>query len=254
MGHVLVFAIQKGGSGKTASVVSLAPIFAEHGARVLAIDIDPQTNLTEGLGIDPTSYDYSSYEVLLNPEQGVGYATIKTEYGVDLVPSTIDLAGAELELAGKIGREMLLFEALKEARQSYDYILIDPPPTLGLFTLNALTAADAVLIPMQTHPDAFKAIPKLESTVELVRKLNPALHIGGIFCTLTDNTNVSQVLEKKVRDQYGELVFRTSIPRNTKMPEAKLARIPISAYSPHSAAAVAYYDISREIEARYGQQ
>src|SRR3712207_2199554 len=138
MGTVFVFAIQKGGVGKTASVNTLSPLLAQRGARVLAIDIDPQANLTEGLGVELDTYEYSSYEVLLNPEQGIAFATIKTRWGVDLVPSTLDLAGAELELAGQLGRELLLHKALQQARKQYDYILIDPPPTLGLFTINAL--------------------------------------------------------------------------------------------------------------------
>lgn len=253
MAHILAFVIQKGGVGKTASVNNLAPMLVQRGARVLAIDIDPQANLTEGLGIDADTYEYSSYEVLLNPEQGVGFATLRTPSGVDLVPSTLDLAGAELELAGKIGRETLLGKALRKAREQYDYILIDPPPTLGLFTINALAAADAVLIPLQTHPDAYKALPKLEATIELVRELTPTLHIGGIFCTLTDNTNISQVIEQRVRAQYTDLVFKTTIPRNTKLAEAKLAKQPITMYAPNSPGAAAYDQLSREIEARYGR-
>ncbi len=253
MGHVLAFVIQKGGVGKTASVNNLAPMLAARGARVLAIDIDPQANLTEGLGVETDSYDYSSYEVLLNPEQGTHFATVQTSSGVDLVPSTLDLAGAELELAGKIGRETLLSKALRQARAQYDYILIDPPPTLGLFTINAMAAADALIIPMQTHPDAYKALPKLEATIEQVRDLNADLHIGGIVCTLTDNTNVSQVIEQRVRERYGELVFRTNIPRNTKLAEAKMAKQPITSYAPQSAGAVAYDQLSQEIEGRYGR-
>ncbi len=253
MGYVLTFAIQKGGSGKTASVISLAPIFAQWGARVLVVDTDPQANLTDGLGVDDDSFEYTTYEVLLNPEQGTEFATVKTQYGVDLVPSNIDLAGAEYELSAKIGRELLLAKAIKQARQTYDYILIDPPPTLGFFTLNALAAADAVIIPMQTHPDAYKAVPKLEATIDAVRELNSQLHIGGVFCTMTDRTSVSQTLEDQVRKRYEQVMFRTNIPRNTAMPEAKLARQPVSVYAPRSAAAVAYHDLAREIEGRYGR-
>ena len=250
MGIVVAFPIQKGGSGKTAAVVNLAPIFAEWGLRVLAVDLDPQANLTEGLGISSDSYEYSSYEVLLNPEQGTSFATLQTSYGVDLVPSTLDLAGAELELSGKIGREMLLAKALKQVRGDYDYIFLDPPPTLGLFTVNALAAADVVIIPMQTHPDAYKALAKLEATIGLVHELNPKVHIGGIICNLTDSTNVSQVIEEKARLQYGDLVFTTPIPRNTKIPEAKLAGVPITVYSPKSQGAQAYYQLAREMKER----
>ncbi len=253
MGHVLAFAIQKGGSGKTASVYNLGPLLAERGAKVLIIDIDPQANATDGFGVGESEHEYSTYEVLLNPQQGTAFATITTDAGVDLIPSTIDLAGAELELAGKIGREQLLAKALKQTRNQYDYVLIDPPPTLGLFTINALAAADAVLIPLQAHPDAYKAIPKLEATVELVRDLNPQLHIGGIFCTMTDRTNVSVTIENKTRERYGELVFHTAIPRNTTIAEAKLARQPISSYAPTSPGGIAYKQLAQEIDERYGR-
>jgi AAA domain len=139
--------MQKGGVG-----------LSERGARVLLIDSDPQANLTQGLGIDPAEVEYSIYEVLLNPEQGAAFATL-TVAGVDLVPLALALAGAELELAGKVGRELLLRKALKSLRDHYDYILIDPPPSLGLFALNALAAADAVIVPLQVHAYAFKARP-----------------------------------------------------------------------------------------------
>jgi chromosome partitioning protein len=253
MGHVLAFAIQKGGSGKTASVYNLGPLLAERGAKVLVIDIDPQANATDGLGVDTSTHEYSTYEVLLNPQEGTGFATITTDVGVDLIPSTIDLAGAELELAGKIGREQLLAKALRKTRDQYDYILIDPPPTLGLFTINALAAADAVLVPVQAHPDAYKAIPTLEATIDLVRDLNSRLQLGGMFCTMTDRTNVSVTIEEKTREQYGTLVFRTTIPRNTTIAEAKLARQPISTYAPTSAGGVAYAQLAEEIEERYGR-
>src|SRR3712207_1345373 len=154
MGHVFTFAIQKGGSGKTASAYNLGPIFAERNAKVLIIDIDPQANATDGLGVDIGSYNYSIYEVLLNPQRGVEFATLTTNWGVDLVPSPgIDLQGANDELAGKIGRELILSKALKQAREQYVYILIDPNPALTLLTINALAAADAILIPVQTHPE-----------------------------------------------------------------------------------------------------
>lgn len=253
MAHVLAFAIQKGGVGKTASVNNLGPILAARGARVLVIDLDPQANLTDGLDVELDAEGYFSYEVLLNPQQGTAFATQPTAYGVDLVPSTLDLASAELELAGKIGREQLLTKALRTTRDQYDYILIDPPPTLGIFTLNALTAADAVLIPLQTHPDAFKALPKLEATIALVRELNPRVQLGGIFGTITDTTNVSQVIEQRARQQYPDLMFTTTIPRNVKLAEAKLAKQPIRAYTPHSPGARAYTQLAQEIEERYGQ-
>jgi len=257
MAHILALAMQKGGVGKTTTTLSLGVALAERGARVLLIDIDPQANLTQGLGVDPAEVEYSIYEVLLNPEQGAGFATITTDHAqgrVSLVPSTLALAGAELELAGKVGRELLLRKALKNTREAYDYILIDPPPSLGLFTLNALATADAVIVPLQTHAYAFKAMPQLEATIDLVRELNPSLAIGGIVCTLADRrTNLSQAVEQQIRTRYGDLVFQTVIPTNTKLAEAPAAGAPISTYAPDSAGARAYAALAEEVEQRYGR-
>jgi len=254
MAHVLALAMQKGGVGKTTTALSLGVALAARGARVLLIDIDPQANLTQGLGIDPGDVEYSIYEVLLNPEQGTAFATLTTASGVDLVPSTLALAGAELELAGKVGREMLLRKALKGTRDRYDFILLDPPPSLGIFTLNALAAADAVIVPLQVHAYAFKAMPQLEATIELVRELNPQLAIGGIVCTLVDKrTSLSQIVETQIRAQYGALVFQTIIPVNTKLAEAPAVGTPISIYAPDSAGARAYAALAQEVEQRYGR-
>ena len=252
-GRVLALAMQKGGVAKTTSTENLAAALAGRGRRVLVIDIDPQANLTQGLGIDPAALDYSIYEVLLNPDRGVGFATIHTDTGIDLVPSTLALAGAELELAGKVGREMLLRKALKATREEYDYILIDPPPSLGLFTLNALAAADSVLVPFQVHVYSFKAMPQLQATIDLVHDLNPRLAIGVIVCTLSDRrTSLSQAVEQQIRESYGDLVFNTVIPVNVKLAEAPAAGKSIMAYAPDSAGAAAYTALAAEVEARYG--
>ena len=209
------------------------------------------------LGIDPDTLEYSVYEVLLNPEYGTKFATVQTESGVDLIPSSLALAGAELELAGKVGREQLLREALETSTTPYDYILIDAPPSLGLFTLNSLAAAHRVIVPLQVHVYAYKAMPKLEETIALVRKLNKPLAIGGIVCTMFDGrTNLSQVIEKRIRDTYGELVFRTVIPLNIKLAEAPASGQPITLYDPTSTGAQAYKHLAQEIMERfpYGQR
>jgi chromosome partitioning protein len=252
MSHILALAMQKGGVGKTTTALSLGVALAERGANVLLIDLDPQANLTQGLGIDPSELEYSVYEVLLNPEHGTDFATIQTDAGVKLIPSTLALAGAELELAGKVGRELLLRKALRETRHRYDYILIDPPPSLGLFTLNALAAADAVIVPLQVHAYAFNAMPQLETTIDLVRELNPPIHISGIVCTLADRrTNLSRVIEDEIRERYGELVFETIIPVNAKLAEAPGAGLPINTYAPTSTGARAYAALAEELEARH---
>ncbi|MBK9715596.1 MAG: ParA family protein [Kouleothrix sp.] len=252
MGHVIALAMQKGGVGKTTTALNLGAALAERGRRVLLIDIDPQANLTQGVGIDPSELDYSVYEVLLNPEQGTAFATRSTGAGVDLVPASLALAGAELELAGKVGRELLLRKALRATRGAYDYVLIDPPPSLGIFSLNALAAADTVLVPLQLHAYALKAMPQLEATIELVKEINPGLAIGGVVCTLADRrTNLGQEVERQVRQRYGGLVFETVIPINVKLAEAPTLGKPISQYAPSSSGAQAYAALATELETRY---
>ncbi len=253
MGHIFALAMQKGGVGKTTTTLSLGAALAERGRRVLLIDIDPQANLTQGLGVDPTTLEFSVYEVLLNPERGLAFATLHTEAGPDLVPAALELAGAELELAGKVGRELLLRKALRAARAQYDYVLIDPPPSLGLFSLNALAAADQVLVPLQLHAYALRAMPQLEATIALVQEINPGLEIGGVLCTLADRrTGLSQQIEREVRERYGALVFETSIPVNVKLAEAPSHGRPISSYAPSSSGAQAYAALAQELEYRYG--
>jgi chromosome partitioning protein len=254
MGHVFALAMQKGGVGKTTTTLNLGVGLARRRARVLLLDLDPQSNLTQGLGIRTEPPGYSIYEVLLNPKRGTAPATLPTRAGVDLVPATMALAGAERELASKIGRELLLRRALKAAREQYDYVLIDSPPSLGLFTLNALAAADAVLVPLQAHVYAFRSMPQLEAAIELVRELNAELSIGGIICTLVDRrTNLCQIVEQQARSRYGTLVFETVIPINTRLAEAPAAGEPIGNYAPNSAGAAAYAALAQEVEARYAR-
>ncbi len=254
MTHILAVAMQKGGVGKTTTALNLGVALAARDSRVLLIDADPQANLTQGLGVDPEATAYSIYEVLLNPEQGVAFATVPTAAGVDLVPSTLALAGAELELAGKVGRELLLRKALREITGRYDYVLIDAPPSLGLFTLNALAVAESVLVPLQVHAYALKAMPQLEATIDLVRELNPSLALGGIVCTFVDRrTSLSQSVEGEIRRRYGARVFATIIPVNTKLAESPAAGESISRYAPTSTGARAYETLAREVEERYGR-
>lgn len=252
--NIFALAMQKGGVGKTTTTLNLGVTLAQRGAKVLLIDIDPQANLSQGLNVDIENLDYSIYEVLLNPEHGCKFATLASESGIDIIPSTLALAGAELELAGKVGRELLLRKALRQAKEEYDYILIDPPPSLGLFTLNALAAATSVIVPLQVHAYAFKAMPKLEATIELIKELNPQISIGGIVCTLSDKrTNLSQLVEQQIRELYTELVFNTVIPLNTKLAEAPAIGEPITTYAPTSAGATAYNSLAEEVINRYGK-
>jgi chromosome partitioning protein len=252
--NILAFTMQKGGVGKTTTTLNLGVGLAQRGKRVLLIDIDPQADLTQGLGFDPTELEYSVYEVLLNPDHGVGFATLHTEIGVDLVPATIALAGAELELAGKVARELLLRDAIRATGQEYDYILIDPPPSLGLFTLNAMATATSLIVPLQTHVFAYKALPVLESAINLVKKLNPPLEIGGIVCTMVDKrTNLSQVIENRAREEYSGRVLKTTIPYNIRSAEAPAAGKPLILYAPEAPAALAYTALAKEVEERYAK-
>jgi chromosome partitioning protein len=251
---ILALAMQKGGVGKTTTTLAVGVELAKLGARVLLIDIDPQSNLTQALGYDPTQLERSVHDILLNPTHDLSAAALRTDHGPDLVPATLALAGAELMLAGQFGRELRLRTALLEVRRQYDYILIDSPPSLGIFTINALTAADAVIVPLQAHVFALQALPQLEETIAIVRQLNPSLAIGGIVVTMIDRrTSVNQLVEDAARQQYGDLVFKTVIPFNVKLVEAPAAGQPISAYAPGSSGARAYHDLAQEVAARYGK-
>lgn len=253
MAKTLVMAMQKGGTGKTTTTLNLGVELAKAGQRVLLIDIDPQANLTSGLGVNPAKLKYSVYEVLLNSDKGCKYAITQTEHGVDLIGSTLALAGAELELAGKIGREFFLREALTQVASDYDYILIDPPPSLGLFTVNAMVAADAVLVPLQAHSFALDALGQLEATIKLVQKLNQKLIIGGLVVTFYDKRTVlSREIDSQVRERYSGKVFNTTIPLTTRLAEAPAAGEPIGVYAPGSTGATAYHDLAGEVLQRYG--
>lgn len=256
MAKIFTLALQKGGVGKTTTTLNLGVNLARRGKKVLLIDIDPQANLSQGLGVDVDIdvLKYSIYEVLLNPEQGIEFATLSLdEIGVDLIPSTLSLSGAELELAGKVGRELFLKDALKPSLTKYDFIFIDSPPNLGLFTINALTACNEVLVPLQLHVYAYKAMPELEKVVKLVKKINPDLFIGGIICTLgKKNTKLSETIEQNIRGDYGAKVFKTVIPYNITIAEAPAAGKPISLYDPNSIGAKSYEELTDEFLKYYG--
>ncbi len=261
MGSVFSFALQKGGAGKTTTVLSLASILAHAGKKVLCVDIDPQFNLTQGLAVDISQVEYSVYEALLNPEKGASFTIIPTTIGVDLIPATLDLSGAEMELAGQVGRELLLRDALHMESapgandavvNRYDYILIDPPPSLGVFTYNALVASTAVLVPLEMGVYAWNAMPQLEVAIQKCRRLNPSLHMGGIICTRYNKSkNLSKAIEQQARQKYGSLVFEKVIPENVKVSESPASGLPIDLYAPHSPGAVAYTEVAKALMERY---
>jgi chromosome partitioning protein len=250
MTRVIALANQKGGVGKTTTTLNLGAALAERGRRVLLIDIDPQANLTTCLGLNPDEQEYTIYEVLLNPKQGAGFAIQQMRDNLFLIPSTLGLAAAELELAGQIGREKLLHKALRSIRTEYDYLLIDPPPSLGLFTLNALAAATEVLIPLQVQILSLKAVAQLNQTILRVQEdINPVLDIGGVLCTMVDRrTAVSEMIETKARKAFGARVYQTTIPHNTQLVKATATSKPIMEYDRSSSGAVAYIALAEDVD------
>jgi chromosome partitioning protein len=243
--------MQKGGVGKTTTTLALGAELARSGARVLVVDIDPQGSATTGSGVTLDPGMLTIYETLITPGL-VDLGRLCTDHGYDLIGATLALAGAELSLAGRIGRELLLRTALAPLRREYDYILIDSPPSLGLFTVNALAAADTVLIPLQAHVFALQAMSQLEQTISLIRQLNPQLSIGGIVLTMIDRrTSVNALIEAEARERYGDLVFQSTIPLSIKMVEAPASGMPITTYAIDSAGAHAYRALAEEVRDRW---
>ena len=255
MGLAKIIAVtnQKGGVGKTTTAINLSALVAEAGKRVLLVDIDPQGNATSGLGQADTDSN-TVYEVLLGEAQA-REAIVATGFGpLSLMPTAIELAGAEIELVSIEDRESLLRRALDPLRDDYDYIFIDCPPALGLLTLNALTAADSVLIPIQCEYYALEGVGQLVNTVKLIRKkLNPDLAVEGILLTMYDaRTNLCAQVVQEVRTHFRDEAFETMIPRNVRLSEAPSYGLPIHLYDARCAGAQAYRELARELIERNG--
>ncbi len=252
MGRTIACANQKGGVGKTTTVVNLASLLAISGDRVLLIDLDPQGNATSGLGIDRAAVERSTYDGLLDGVELAELVVRGTSPGVDVIPSAIALAGAEVELAGSTGRERRLRDALAGFADRYDVIFIDCPPSLGLLTVNALTAADAVLIPLQSEYYALEGLTQLLATIDLVRDhLNPRLAIDGVILTMADKrTNLSSQVEAEARRHLGGAVYRTIIPRSVRLSEAPSHGLSIASYAPESKGGRAYAALAEEFRDR----
>jgi len=251
-GLVLALTNQKGGVGKTTTAVNLGACLAEGGARVLLVDLDPQGNATTGVGIDRGSVKAGTYE-LLGGTGGADAIMATDVAGLDVLPSTIDLAGAEVELVSAFARETKLRQGLAGLRGEYDFVLIDSPPSLGLLTVNALAACDEVVVPIQCEYYALEGLGQLIRTLDLVRDgLNPALRVGGVVLTMFDaRTKLAEQVVAEVRRHFGDQVFKAIIPRSVRLSEAPGFGKPIIRYDPSSRAATAYRELAAEARARW---
>lgn len=243
---------QKGGVGKTTTAINLSAALGELGKKVLLIDLDPQGNSSSGLGVEKEQVENCIYDVLLNDVLLQEAIVPEVTAGLDVVPATINLAGAEVELVSEMARENRLKEAVAPMRGHYDYIFIDCPPSLGLLTVNALVAADKLLIPIQCEYYALEGVTKLLESMKRVKsRLNPTLDIYGILLTMYDSrTTLSKQVVDEVREYFGRLVFATPIPRTVKLSEAPSFGQPITQYDPKGRGALSYIELAKEVIAR----
>ncbi len=249
MGKIIAIANQKGGVGKTTTSVNLSACLAYIGKRVLLVDIDPQGNATSGTGIEKAEVEQCIYDVLVDDIEAKVVVKATAVENLSIIPATIQLAGAEIELVPTISREVRLKRALEAVKDQYDYIIIDCPPSLGLLTINALTASDAVLIPVQCEYYALEGLSQLLNTVRLVQKhLNTELMIEGVLLTMLDaRTNLGIQVIDEVKKYFQDKVYHTIIPRNIRLSEAPSHGQPIIIYDPKSRGAEVYLDLAKEV-------
>jgi chromosome partitioning protein len=251
MGKAIAIFNQKGGVGKTTTNINLAACLAMRGKNVLVIDIDPQGNTTSGLGISKKKLGLTTYDILtegdrIDPKEAIAHTAVR---GLDIIPASVQLAGAEIELVQLEGREKRLKRAIDQVKGDYDFLFIDCPPSLGLLTINSLTAVDSVLIPIQCEFYALEGVSQLMSTIELVRRsLNPGLAIQGVILSMFDGrTNLSIQVVQEVKKYFRGKVYKTVIPRNVRLAEAPSYGMPITLYDPRSKGARAYLAFADEL-------
>ena len=252
MGRVIAVANQKGGVGKTTTAINLSACLAEKGQKVLAIDMDPQGNMTSGLGIDKDEVEKNIYDLMIG-QVGVEEVLQKEAIeNLDIIPTSIDLSAAEIELIGVDDKEFIIRNAIAPIKDNYDYIIIDCPPSLSMLTINAMTTADSVLVPIQCEYYALEGLSQLIHTVELVKeRLNPILEIEGVVFTMYDSrTNLSLQVVENVKEHLNENIYKTIIPRNVRLAEAPSYGMPINMYDSRSSGAENYRLLAAEVISR----
>lgn len=249
MGRVIVVANQKGGVGKTTTAINLSACLAEAGQKVLAIDMDPQGNMTSGLGVDKDEVENTAYELLLGETEMKDCLQKSVVDGLELIASNINLAGAEIELIGTEEKEFILQKALEPIREMYDFVIVDCPPSLNMLTINAMCAADTVLVPIQCEYYALEGLSQLIHTINLVQdRLNPDLEIEGVVFTMYDaRTNLSLQVVENVKSNLQQAIYKTIIPRNVRLAEAPSHGMPINLYDSKSAGAESYRLLAEEV-------
>lgn len=249
MGRIIAVANQKGGVGKTTTAINLSSCLAEKGKKVLSVDMDPQGNMTSGLGVEKGSVDKTIYDLIIGETEVENVIIKDVLENLDVIPTSVDLSAAEIELIGIEEKEYILSKEIHKVKDAYDFIIIDCPPSLSMLTINAMTTADSVIVPIQCEYYALEGLSQLIHTVELVReRLNPGLEIEGVVFTMYDaRTNLSLQVVENVKDNLQQSIYKTIIPRNIRLAEAPSYGMPINLYDTRSSGAESYRKLAEEV-------